>query len=130
MSLDWEGIKTAEESSAKIKHKDKNVGEKSKIEEKESRLLDSQMKHKEQNTRTSVTLCFLVGLFILIGVGALYVVYYNNNIVSLAIVAKSHGIELDPSSFTFLSFESIFSLIFNALGTPLGFIIGYYFKAK
>lgn len=130
MSLNWEAVKTAKEATANVKFQDKGEDEKSKIEEKEALLLEKEIKHKEQDTRTTVTLSFLIGLFLLIGIAALYVVYYNNNIVSLAIVAKSHGIELDPSSFTFLSFESIFSLIFNALGTPLGFIIGYYFKAK
>jgi len=92
--------------------------------------VDKKFHEKEGGARNWLAIAFISGLFILILLAAIYVVLYNNSVLELAIKAKEKNIELPMENFEFLSFESIFSMIFNVFGTPLGFIIGYYFKEK
>ncbi|HCE1808826.1 TPA: hypothetical protein NGS39_004517 [Vibrio parahaemolyticus] len=92
--------------------------------------VEKKLKEKEHKARSWLTISFLLGLFILIIGSAWYVVYHNSSMIELAIYSKTHGLELNQDTFQFLSFESVFSLIFNSFGTSLGFIIGYYFKEK
>ncbi|MBU2892855.1 hypothetical protein KO495_05900 [Colwellia sp. D2M02] len=92
--------------------------------------IEKKFKEKEHSARSWLTTTFILGLFILIILAGFYVVYYNENVLAISLKLKESNIDLDTASLKFLSFDSIFSLIFNSFGTPLGFIIGYYFKEK
>lgn len=124
MSLDFSELKKQSEQSVK---RDENVDKQ--IESLENEL-GKKLKENEHKTRNWLTTGFISGLFSLIILSALYVVYHNNQLIDLAIRAREKGINIDPSDIGFLSFESVYSLLFNSLGTSLGFIIGYYFKEK
>jgi hypothetical protein len=92
--------------------------------------IEKKFKEKEHSARSWLTTTFVAGLFLLIILAGFYVIAYNKSILELGIKAKESQTTIDLSSLSFLSFESVFSLIFNSFGTPLGFIIGYYFKEK
>ncbi|MDW1741500.1 hypothetical protein R7D66_23575 [Vibrio sp. Vb2354] len=92
--------------------------------------VEKKLKEKEHKARSWLTISFLLGLFSLIIGSAWYVIYHNQSMIELAVYSKEHGLAFNQDSFQFLSFESVFSLIFNSFGTSLGFIIGYYFKEK
>lgn len=124
MGLDFSELKKQSEQSAK------RVGNVDKQIETLEHELGKKLKENEHKTRNWLTTGFISGLFLLIILSAIYVVYHNNQVVDLAIRAQKEGLAVDPTSIGFLSFESVYSLLFNSLGTSLGFIIGYYFKEK
>ncbi|HAV1511050.1 TPA: hypothetical protein ACN341_004504 [Vibrio parahaemolyticus] len=124
MSLDFRELKKQSEQSIK---RDENVDKQIASLERE---LGKKLKENEHKTRNWLTTGFISGLFLLIVLSAVYVVYHNNQLIELVIRAQDKGISIDPSDIGFLSFESVYSLLFNSLGTSLGFIIGYYFKEK
>lgn len=100
----------------------------------EREMLEAQVRNKlnekEHGARNLLTTSFIGGIFVLIILAAIYVPLHNDHIMKLAILAQEKKLGISEDKFILLSFESIFSLIFNALGPPLGFIIGYYFKEK
>ncbi|WP_421193733.1 hypothetical protein [Aeromonas enteropelogenes] len=124
MGLDFGELKKQSEQSVK---RDENVDKQ--IESLENEL-GKKLRENEHKTRNWLTTGFIIGLFSLIILSAVYVVYHNNQLIDLAIRAREKGIIIEPSDIGFLSFESVYSLLFNSLGTSLGFIIGYYFKEK
>ncbi|HBH6930767.1 TPA: hypothetical protein KUN31_000115 [Enterobacter cloacae] len=84
----------------------------------------------EGKTRSALTISFLIGFFVLIAFSGLFVLWYNNSVISWVIELKKAGV---PDASTYLKpleLEKILSIIIGALGTSLGFIIGYYFKEK
>jgi Ca2+/Na+ antiporter len=84
----------------------------------------------DEDTRHSLTFLFLVGFFTLIGLGALFVAFYNSLAVDWVIKLNAAGMSDQSRKITFLELDKVLSLIVSALGTSLGFIIGYYFKNK
>lgn len=85
---------------------------------------------REGKTRSALTITFLVGFFFLMVLCGLFVLLYNAFVVDWVIELKSKGIENANDYFKPLELEKVLSIIIGALGTSLGFIIGYYFKDK
>ncbi len=104
---------------------DKNKAD---VSKEELKLPD--LTKKDDTTRSHLTWLFIAGLFGLILLSGVYVIWHNNSLIELSIRAKEKDLNLPLEEFKLLSFESIYSQIFNTFGTSLGFIIGYYFKEK
>lgn len=94
------------------------------------RKISNQLNSTEHKTRSWLTTGFIFGLFLLIILSGVYVPIHNAAVLDLAVLAKKSGVDIKPDNLKFISFESVYSLLFNSLGTSLGFIIGYYFKEK
>ncbi|HHR6027803.1 TPA: hypothetical protein ACS70J_000012 [Providencia alcalifaciens] len=92
-------------------------------------MLDS-TRNKENKTRSALTLFFLTGFFLLLILFAIFVWVYNGWVVSWVLELKKAGIENAVDYLKPLELEKVLSIIITALGTSLGFIIGYYFKEK
>lgn len=84
----------------------------------------------EGKTRSALTISFLVGFFVLIALSGLFVLWYNNSVVSWVIDLQQAGVSDASTYLKPLELEKVLSVIIGALGTSLGFIIGYYFKEK
>ncbi|WP_313069527.1 hypothetical protein [Atlantibacter hermannii] len=84
----------------------------------------------EGETRSALTISFLGGFFALIALSGLFVLWYNNSVVSWVIHLKEAGVPDASNYLKPLELEKVLSVIIGALGTSLGFIIGYYFKEK
>lgn len=100
----------------------------SKVESTESTL--NHVAKKDGETRSFLTLSFLIGFFSLLILFALFVWFYNGRVVSWVLELKAAGIENAIDYLKPLELEKVLSIIITALGTSLGFIIGYYFKEK
>ncbi|MBG5882265.1 hypothetical protein I4990_04765 [Providencia alcalifaciens] len=85
---------------------------------------------KEGETRSFLTLSFLMGFFALLILFAIFVWGYNGRVVAWVIELKAAGVENAVDYLKPLELEKVLSIIITALGTSLGFIIGYYFKEK
>ena len=81
-------------------------------------------------TRNALTITFLWFFFIMLIFSCLFVLVYNNFSVTWALELKQNGLDETALIFKPLELEKILSIIIGALGTSLGFIIGYYFKEK
>lgn len=77
-----------------------------------------------------LTTYFVWVFFTLLLWSFLFVLVYNWIAVWWAIDLHEHGMVDVASKVTLLELDKVLSLIISALGTPLGFIIGYYFKEK
>ncbi|HCG8623696.1 TPA: hypothetical protein NJ576_004441 [Vibrio parahaemolyticus] len=128
MAISWQDLNTQETLNSE-KAERAETREEVEIASLEEQV-EKKLKEKEHKARSWLTISFLLGLFSLIVGSAWYVVYHNQSMVELAIYSKTHDLPFNQDTFQFLSFESVFSLIFNSFGTSLGFIIGYYFKEK
>ncbi|STB11763.1 Uncharacterised protein [Citrobacter freundii] len=84
----------------------------------------------EGKTRSALTISFLVGFFVLIALSGLFVLWYNNSVVSWVINLQQAGVSDASTYLKPLELEKVLSVIIGALGTSLGFIIGYSFKEK
>ncbi|PKC39247.1 hypothetical protein V461_21725 [Pantoea ananatis BRT98] len=84
----------------------------------------------DEDTRHSLTFLFILGFFLLLGLSAIYVAIYNALAVDWAIKLNAAGLLEQSKNVPFLELDKVLSLIVSALGTSLGFIIGYYFKSK
>ncbi|WP_272571445.1 hypothetical protein [Providencia sp. PROV254] len=84
----------------------------------------------EGKDRGKLTTYFVWGFFTLLLWSFLFVLAYNWIAVWWAIDLHEHGMADAASKVTLLELDKVLSLIISALGTPLGFIIGYYFKEK
>lgn len=122
--ISYKALKEQTEQASKKQEQSKD-----KVDELEQEL-GKKLKENEHKTRSWLTTGFILGLFSLIILSSFYVVYHNEHVIDLAIKAKENGITVNDNDLRFLSFESVYSLLFNSLGTSLGFIIGYYFKEK
>lgn len=85
---------------------------------------------KDVRTRSVLTITFLVGFFCVLVFFALFVLAYNWSVVHWAAQLKSAGLEDKVNDLHFLELDKVLSIMISALGTSLGFIIGYYFKGK
>ncbi|MCC3704151.1 hypothetical protein LLR08_16440 [Rouxiella badensis] len=83
---------------------------------------------KEIGTRSGLTYIFLIGFFLLIILGAVFVFIYNAWCVQWAIELQKNNLPEVASKITPLELDKILSILIGAFGTSLGFIIGYYFK--
>ncbi|WP_109398912.1 hypothetical protein [Proteus sp. TJ1640] len=90
----------------------------------------SNVAKKEGETRSLLTLVFLGGFFGLLILFAIFVWFYNGRVVSWVLELKAAGVENPVDYLKPLELEKVLSIIITALGTSLGFIIGYYFKEK
>ncbi|WP_353242251.1 hypothetical protein [Providencia sp.] len=105
-----------------------NLNANSKIKTDESTLNNTAK--KEGETRSLLTLTFLGGFFGLLILFAIFVWFYNGRVVSWVLELKAAGVENAVDYLKPLELEKVLSIIITALGTSLGFIIGYYFKEK
>jgi hypothetical protein len=76
-------------------------------------------KKHEDKTRSTLALIFVWGYFIILGVGILVAVI--NNFAVEYFKLKSEII---------ISVKDVVSVISGAIGTSLGFVVGYYFKSS
>ena len=86
--------------------------------------------HRDGRTRSTLTITFLVGFFTLIVGCFLFVLIYNSYAIGWVKDLESHGLKDYADKVTFLELDKVLAVIIGALGTSLGFIIGYYFKDK
>ncbi len=84
----------------------------------------------EDKARHNLTFLFLkyfFGLFI----GAwIFILIYNWSVIFWIIWLNEHNLSSVADKIPLLELDKLLSLIISALGTSLGFIIGYYFKNK
>lgn len=85
---------------------------------------------RDGKTRSALTYWFMVGFFSLIAACFLFTLWYNNLAVKWIINLKEHGLIEEAQKINLLELDKVLSVIIGALGTSLGFIIGYYFKDK
>jgi hypothetical protein len=60
----------------------------------------------------------------------MFVLFYNWLVVEWAAQLKTAGLDEKIKELHFLELDKVLSIMISALGTSLGFIIGYYFKGK
>ncbi|EEW2486462.1 hypothetical protein D9F02_20505 [Escherichia coli] len=106
--------------------------ENKKIEESAGKAEENAVnsKHTDGKTRSALTITFLWFFFCLLIFSCLFVLWYNNSVVSWALELKSKGVDDYVQYLKPLELEKVLSIMITALGTSLGFIIGYYFKDK
>lgn len=85
---------------------------------------------RDGKTRSTLTLVFLLGFFGMLIFACLFVFAYNWAAVNWNIDLKAANVLQDSEGIPLLELDKILSVIIGALGTSLGFIIGYYFKDK
>lgn len=86
--------------------------------------------HRDGKTRSTLTMAFLIGFFALIAWCFLFVLLYNYMAVGWIQDLHSKGLDNQVSNIKLLELDKVLAVIIGALGTSLGFIIGYYFKDK
>lgn len=87
-------------------------------------------KVRDGKTRSTLTLTFMIGFFGILVFSCLFVLIYNWAAVHWVISLKQSGLVTESSEIKLLEVDKILSIMIGALGTSLGFIIGYYFKEK
>ncbi|EKS7193737.1 hypothetical protein [Enterobacter ludwigii] len=85
---------------------------------------------RDGKTRSTLTLSFIRGFFGLLIFSCVFVLIYNWAAVYWIIDLKQAGLLNDSAKLNLLDLDKVLSIIIGALGTSLGFIIGYYFKEK
>lgn len=85
---------------------------------------------KDVKTRSLLTITFLSGFFAVIIFFAIFVLVYNRFVIEWALQLKAAHLEDKIGDLHFLELDKVLSIMISALGTSLGFIIGYYFKGK
>lgn len=111
----------------------KKTREEAHLAQKAAEQLESSSKERlrsEEDTRHSLTFLFILGFFALICSGALFVAIYNALAVGWIVKLKDAGLIEQAQKISLLELDKVLSIIVSALGTSLGFIIGYYFKNK
>lgn len=86
--------------------------------------------HRDGRTRSALTITFLIGFFALIAGCFLFVLWYNSKAIGWMKDLHSMNMDGEVSNIKLLELDKVLSVIIGALGTSLGFIIGYYFKDK
>lgn len=86
--------------------------------------------HREGRTRSALTITFLVGFFLLIAGCFGFVLCYNYFAIGWIKDLHTQGLNDEIANVKLLELDKVLSVIIGALGTSLGFIIGYYFKDK
>lgn len=85
---------------------------------------------RDGKTRSTLTLTFMRGFFGLLIFSCFFVFIYNWAAVYWIIDLKQAGLLNESTKLNLLDLDKVLSIIIGALGTSLGFIIGYYFKEK
>lgn len=85
---------------------------------------------QEVRTRHTLTKYFLIGFFTLIIICFIFVPIYNSHAVHWVKELHEHGLDEQAKNINFLDVEKVLAVIIGALGSSLGFIIGYYYKEK
>ncbi|HBR2129043.1 TPA: hypothetical protein MG510_16535 [Klebsiella pneumoniae] len=85
---------------------------------------------RDGKTRSTLTLTFMIGFFGILIFSCLFVFLYNWAAVNWTIHLSQAKLEKDALGVHLLEVDKILSIMIGALGTSLGFIIGYYFKEK
>ncbi|MGU3521814.1 hypothetical protein ACLBW2_01725 [Enterobacteriaceae bacterium C23F] len=85
---------------------------------------------RDEKTRSTLTHSFMYGFFLLLLCGFLFTKWYNASAVEWIMRLHKAGLDEAASNIKLLELDKVLSLIIGALGTSLGFIIGYYFKDK
>ncbi|HCT3367369.1 hypothetical protein [Proteus mirabilis] len=85
---------------------------------------------QDDKARNTLTFHFLWGFFILIGGCFLFVLIYNFAAVRWLQSLTENGVPDAASHVKLLELDKVLAVVIGALGTSLGFIIGYYFKEK
>ena len=85
---------------------------------------------QEVRTRHTLTKYFLLGFFTLIIVCFIFVPIYNSHAVHWVKELHEQGLDEQAKNINFLDVEKVLAVIIGALGSSLGFIIGYYYKEK
>lgn len=76
-------------------------------------------KKQEDTTRSKLALIFVWGYFIILGAG-IFLVLVNNILVEY--------LKLKPE--VLIDIKDFIPMITSAIGTSLGFVVGYYFKSS
>lgn len=84
----------------------------------------------DNEARRRLTTFFVRGFFFSIAGGGLFVLLYNYCAILWIESLSDRGLVEAASKVSLLELDKVLSLIISALGTSLGFIIGYYFKEK
>lgn len=87
-------------------------------------------KVRDGKTRSTLTLTFMIGFFGILVFSCFFVLLYNWVAVHWVISLQESGLATASSEIKLLEVDKILSIMIGALGTSLGFIIGYYFKEK
>lgn len=111
---------------AKINQRVKEAAKK--VDTAESKALSPDYKVAE--TRHSLTKTFLYGFFIILILSGIFVYLYNTQAVNWVIQLHAAGLDDRAANISLLELDKVLSIMISALGTSLGFIIGYYFKDK
>lgn len=85
---------------------------------------------KDVKTRSLLTITFLIGFFSVLIFFAFFVLLYNRFVIEWAVQLKAAHLEDKIGDLHFLELDKVLAIMISALGTSLGFIIGYYFKGK
>lgn len=85
---------------------------------------------RDGKTRSALTITFLIGFFVLIVGCFFFVLLYNSYAVDWITDLNKQGLKDYADKITLLELDKVLAVIIGALGTSLGFIIGYYFKDK
>ncbi|EOA4402463.1 MULTISPECIES: hypothetical protein [Enterobacteriaceae] len=85
---------------------------------------------REEKTRSTLTHSFLYGFFFLLFCGFIFTKWYNSAAVDWILKLHQAGLDDAAGAIKLLELDKVLSVIIGALGTSLGFIIGYYFKDK
>nr|DAM44316.1 MAG TPA: hypothetical protein [Caudoviricetes sp.] len=85
---------------------------------------------RDGKTRSTLTITFMRGFFGLIVFSFIFVIAYNYCAVQWVLQLQSKGLMEASKSIALLELDKVLSIMVSALGTSLGFIIGYYFKDK
>ncbi len=82
-------------------------------------LYQQKFDHQRHNdeTRSKLAILFIRGYFILIGLMVLFIIIYN---LIILFTGKDIDILVSP--------KDLLLVVTTAIGSPLGFVIGYYFK--
>nr|ELR5112607.1 hypothetical protein [Providencia stuartii] len=84
----------------------------------------------ENDARGKLTTFFVRGFFLSLLGGFFCVLLYNYCAINWIESLHAKGLSDEASKITLLELDKVLSIIITALGTSLGFIIGYYFKEK
>lgn len=118
-----------EEISARIQQNlNKSAENKHKVDSVEENAL--QNVHRDGRTRSALTITFLIGFFALIAGCFGFVLWYNSMAIGWIRDLHAQGLNNEIANIKLLELDKVLSVIIGALGTSLGFIIGYYFKEK
>lgn len=84
----------------------------------------------DDKARHNLTFLFLKCFFGLFVGAWVFILIYNWSVICWIIWLNEHKLSAVADKIPLLELDKLLSLIISALGTSLGFIIGYYFKSK